>query len=66
MCYIHVFCLVKWSNGVKEIWSFDLYGSKGFEKRGQWAQENQIITIWPPENFKPLYDEEGNFFVSFG
>jgi hypothetical protein len=44
MCCIHVFCLIKWNNGVKEIWSCDLYGLK---------------------NFKPLYDEEGNFFASF-
>jgi hypothetical protein len=42
MCYINVFYLVKWNNGVKEIWSCDLYGF---------------------ENLKPLYDEEGNFFV---
>jgi hypothetical protein len=25
MCCIFVFCLVKWNNGVKEIWSCDLY-----------------------------------------
>jgi hypothetical protein len=34
MCCIPVYCLVKWSNGVKEIWSCDLYGLEDFEKRG--------------------------------
>jgi len=36
MCCILVFCLVKWNNGIKEIWLCDLCGSKDFE-RGQWA-----------------------------
>jgi len=65
MCCIPVFCLIKWNNGVKEIWSCDLCGFEDFEKRVQWAQENEIKVIWPPENPKPLYDEEGNFFVGF-
>jgi len=63
MCCIHVFCLIKWSNGVKEIWSCDLRGFEDFEKGGQWAQESEIKVIWPLENLKPFYDEEGNFFV---
>jgi len=33
MCCIPVFCFVKWSNGVKEIWSCDLCGYEDFEKR---------------------------------
>jgi hypothetical protein len=65
MCYIHVFCFVKWDNGVKEIWLCDLYGFDDFEKKGQWAQESEIKTIWPLENLKPFYDEEGGFFASF-
>jgi hypothetical protein len=28
MCYIIVFCLLKWNNGVKEILLCDLYGLK--------------------------------------
>jgi len=65
MCYILVFCLIKWNKGVKEIWSCDLCGSEDFEKRGQWVQVNEIRVIWPPENLKPLYDEKGDFFASF-
>jgi hypothetical protein len=42
-----------------------LYAFKGFEKKGQWVQESEIIVIKPLENFKPLYDEKGSFFVSF-
>jgi len=48
-----------WKSNV--VW--DLCGSKDFEKRGQWAQESEIRAIWPLENLKPLYDEEGNFFA---
>jgi hypothetical protein len=65
MCCIHVSCLVKWNNGVKEIWSCDLCGSKDFEKRDQWAQESKIKVIWPLENFKFLYDKESKFFIGF-
>jgi hypothetical protein len=65
MCYILIFCFVKWRNGVKEIWSCDLCGFEDFEKRSQWAQKNEIRTIWPLENLKPLYDVEGDFFASF-
>ncbi len=65
MCYIHVFYFVKWSNGVKEIWLCDLYGSEDVKNRGQWAQKTEIRVIWSPENIKPLYDEEGSYFVGF-
>jgi hypothetical protein len=40
MWCIHVFCLVKWSKSVKEIGSWDLCGSKDFEKKGEWLQES--------------------------
>ncbi len=66
MCCIPVFYPVKWNNGVKEIWLCDLYGFKDFEKRDQWAQKNEIRTIWPPKNLKPFYDEKDDFFLVSG
>jgi hypothetical protein len=45
MCCIPVFCLIKRSDGIKEIRSCDLCGFEDFEKRGQWAQESEIKTI---------------------
>jgi hypothetical protein len=33
MCCIHVFCFVKWNNGVKEIWSCDLYGFEDLRRK---------------------------------
>jgi len=65
MCCIPLFCLVKWSDGVKEIGLWDLCGFEDFEKRGQWAQKNEIRAICPPKNFKLFYDEGGDFFVGF-
>jgi hypothetical protein len=44
----------------------DLCGSKDFEKRGQWVQDNDIRMIWPLGNLKPLYDEKGDFIFVFG
>jgi hypothetical protein len=64
VCYIPIFYLAKWSDGVKKIGLCDLCGFEDFEKRGQWAQESEIRVIWPLENLKPLYDEEGDFFAS--
>jgi hypothetical protein len=43
----------------------DLYGSEDVKNRGQWAQKTEIRVIWSPENIKPLYDEEGSYFVGF-
>jgi len=59
------FVLSNGANGVKEIWSCDLHGFEDFEKKGQWAQENDIKVIWPLENLKLFYDEEDNFFDGF-
>ncbi len=43
----------------------DSCGSEDFEKRGQWAQENEMRAIWPLGNLKPLFDEKNSFFAGF-
>ncbi len=50
----------QWCQGKLIMWFVWVWD---FEKRGQWAQESEIRVIWPLENLKPFYDEEGNFFA---
>ncbi len=51
MCCIHVFCLVKWNNNVKEIWSCDLYGFENlrplYDEERDFSASFWIKFRWP-------------------